>query len=106
MLTFGGVPLNGAQTARLYDLLRKDLGVDDEASATLRGAASQRMEVGQPVLCGDGQHAVSALRLCISARHLAEAHRDSLRRCEILEQITLILHKADWLCAEVAIGRL
>lgn len=65
------VPLSREQTARIYQLLQLDL---THAGASIGKQAALRCQLGQPVACGsrDGMP-VSALRLCASARLVAEA---------------------------------
>lgn len=69
-------PLNREQTLAVYKLLRCDLRDRADMPVFLDSSlAALRCEVGQPVACGKlGDTPVSALRLCISARHIAKAN--------------------------------
>jgi len=101
--------LTPGETARVYELLRRDLAgaLGGSGEPALRIAAAMRVEVGQPVACGmhDGAP-VSALRLCASARLIVEACTDGGRRDEILSEVGVALTKAAWLAGEVSAGRL
>lgn len=105
-----GTPwLGRAETERVYRLLRQDLAgpASEIADARLRAAAALRIEVGQPVAVGarDGVE-VSALRLCASARLIAEAGSGEPRRAaRILDEARAALAKAAWLAQEVCAGR-
>jgi hypothetical protein len=53
-----GLPLDSAETKKVYQYLQKEMG----------------MQLGQPVICGmRDQKALSALRLCLSARLIVTA---------------------------------
>ena len=98
--------LTADETTRVYDLMRRDLSRRTE-DPRLQAAAALPVELGQPVACGeDGGQAVSALRLCASARLIAEAGVDPARADEILAQAGLALTKAAWLAGEAAGARL
>lgn len=65
-LLVSGEPLALAATRQVYDML----GLEAPGTSPLRG------QLGQPVSCGRrGEVALSALRLCASARLVVEAHR-------------------------------
>ena len=101
--------LTAEETRRVYELLRRDLaGAADEAGQPpVQAAAGLRVEVGQPVACGERDGVpVWALRLCASARLIAEACIDHRRRDEILAEVDMALAKTAWLAGEVASGRL
>ena len=94
---------------RVYGLMRRDLaGMPNETDQPMdRVAAGLRVEVGQPVACGERDGVpVWALRLCASARLIAEACADRRRRDEILSDVGKALIKAAWLAGEAAAGRL
>ncbi len=66
----GNSPLSRDKTALVYRLLQEDLGGRFADSAVAR----LRCQLGQPVVCGVRSGvAVSALRLCVSARLVVEA---------------------------------
>lgn len=67
----GRVPLCREETAQVYRRLQADL--DGDAGLADSGVLSVRCQFGQPVACGtrDGV-AVSALRICASARLISE----------------------------------
>ncbi|MCX7194065.1 MAG: hypothetical protein NTY60_10680 [Proteobacteria bacterium] len=61
--SLGRVPLSRSETLRVYRQLSQNVGSD-----------SIRCQLGQPVACGTREGvAVSALRLCISARQISDA---------------------------------
>jgi hypothetical protein len=101
--------LSPDETNRVYDLMRQDFGLvaRDAGDPRLEAAAALKVELGQPVSCGvrDGAP-LTALRLCASARLIAEAGADRRRADEILSEAALALAKAAWLAQEVADGRL
>jgi hypothetical protein len=101
--------LTSEETTRVYDLMRQDLAhaQRDVGDPRLQAAAALKVELGQPVSCGtrDGQ-AVSALRLCASARLIADAAADPRRADAIMADAALALSKAAWLAQEVVAGRL
>ena len=100
--------LTAEETRRVYGLLRRDLGGRVAPAAPEAAAAKLRIEVGQPVACGarDGAPA-TALRLCASARLIAEACSGGPTvEQDILERARLALEKAAWLAGEVAEARL
>ena len=67
-------PLNREQTLRVYRLLPLDLSEYAEAASIPGALAALRCQLGQPVACGTRYGvAVSALRLCASARLVVEA---------------------------------
>ena len=101
--------LTADETLQVYELLRRDLaGVDDGTGRPpAESGAGLRVEVGQPVACGERDGVpVLALRLCASARLITEACADRRRRDEILADVDGALGKAAWLAGEVAAGRL
>ena len=72
----GGRPLTREETTQVYRLLQADLTElpDFDGAGLNGGIASLRCQLGQPVACGRrGGIAVSALRLCASARLIVEA---------------------------------
>ena len=96
--------LTGEETARVYELMRRDLaGPGDTAQPP---AAGLRIELGQPVACGERDGApVWALRLCASARLIVEACGDAQRRDDILRDVDMALAKAAWLARDISAGR-
>ncbi len=69
--------LDREQTARVHRLLRIDLHAAELSPGIEPRLAALRCHLGQPVACGGrGGVAVSALRLCASARHVVRAVRD------------------------------
>lgn len=102
--------LGRAETERVYRLLREDLAgrADETVDARVRAAAGLRIEVGQPVAVGERDGvAISALRLCASARLIAEAGSGEPRAAaRILDDSRSALAKAAWLAEEVVSGRL
>lgn len=91
----GRVPLTRERTAEVYKLLQKDLAAHPDFRAA--GAlAAVRCQLGQPVACGirDGV-AVSAMRLCASARLVVEATASGGRGpAAVIERALAALGKA------------
>ena len=100
--------LTPEQTRRVYALLRQDLAGHARTGGgpVIQMAAGLRVEMGQPVACGvrDGAP-ISALRLCASARLIAEACASPSAAETILLRARLALAKTAWLAQEVAEGR-
>ncbi len=94
----GRQALTREETAQVYRLLQVDLnGLPDFDGAGLRDdIASLRCQLGQPVACGgrDGL-AVSALRLCASARLIVEATTGNA--AAVTARALAALDKAAWL---------
>ncbi len=105
----GGPWLSRDGVARVWRLMREDLGVLGAAETLqARAAARLRIELGQPVTAGvrDGTP-VSAVRLCLSSRLICEATTgDPRAAARILSDARLALAKAAWLGRQVAAGRL
>ena len=96
-------PLGAEDTLGLYRLMSMDLGGWARAvgEAPARQAAAQaRVQLGQPVGCGqrDGR-AVSALRLCASARLAVDALGPGGRGPQaVIDDALIALDKTAWLC--------
>ena len=96
-------PLGAEDTLGLYRLMAMDLGGWARAvgEAPVRQAAAQaRVQLGQPVGCGqrDGR-GLSALRLCASARLAVDALGPTGRGPQaVIDDALLALDKAAWLC--------
>lgn len=91
----GKLPLGREGTARVYRLLQLDLSGRSDPGMP-HALAALRCQLGQPVACGyrDGV-AVSALRLCASARMVVEATaRGGLNANAVIEQALAALDKA------------
>ena len=87
------VPLNSEETAQVSRLLQLDLSGD--GNFTSGKIAALRCQLGQPVACGmrDGV-AVSALRLCVSARLIVEAvANDGVGATAVIERAMAALDK-------------
>ena len=88
----------------------QDLGarVGARSDSALLEAARARVELGQPVACGArGGVPLAALRLCASARLIAQAGAQGpLGEARILEDCRKALRKTAWLAGEVGAGRL
>ena len=102
LFTAEGRPLTREQTMTVYKLLQCDLrertdlpAFDDNALAALR------CQIGQPVACGtlDGMP-VSALRLCLSARHMVAASTPD-GAAMVIRHAMQVLKKAALLAATV-----
>jgi hypothetical protein len=98
--------LTVAETGRVHRLLMRDLGAQGDDG--LSEVARLRVELGQPVACGvRGCVPLAALRLCASARLIAEARAEGpLGEARILEDCRRALRKTAWLASEVGAGRL
>ena len=90
-------PLGREQAVQVYHLLRGDLSdTHDEPIAALR------CQLGQPVVCGERDGiAVSALRICASARLAVEAA--SGQRDTVIRRAMAALDKAAWLADDPAL---
>lgn len=96
--------LTAEQTARVWRLMREDLGAEvGGVDLQARAAARLRIELGQPVAAGiKGGEPVSALRLCLSSRLVAEAAGgDPRTAARLLSDARLALAKAAWLARSV-----
>ena len=105
----GGPWLSREATARVWRLMREDLGALGSAETLqARAAARLRIELGQPVAAGERDGApVSALRLCLSSRLICEAAAGDPRAASgILSDARLALAKAAWLGRQIAAERL
>ena len=104
----GGPWLSRDEIARVWRLMREDLGVlGAQETLQARAAARLRIELGQPVAAGvrDGAP-VSALRLCLSSRLICEATAgDPRAAARILSDARLALAKAAWLGRQISAGR-
>jgi selenocysteine lyase/cysteine desulfurase len=101
--------LGPEQVQRIWGLMRHNLAghARSSAEAVIQMAAAPRVELGQPVSCGErGGAPVSALRLCASARLVTEASRGPASATGVLVRTRQALAKAAWLTREVAEGRL
>ena len=88
--------LNREETQRIYRLLQDDLSAQPEVThGHTRGAlAAARYQLGQPVACGRrGGVAVSALRICASARLIVEATAGGDRAARVLGRVMAALDK-------------
>ena len=103
----GAGRLTAEETRKVYALMRRDLG-GRAGSDDARAMAGLRVEVGQPVACGVQAGApAAALRLCASARLIAEACcGGAAAEQDILARARQALEKAAWLAGEVAEARL
>ena len=100
-----GAWLTAAQTARVWRLMREDLGAEaGGVDLQVRSAARLRIEVGQPVAAGiRGGEPVSALRLCLSSRLICEAAGGDPRgAARLFSEARLAIAKAAWLARSVA----
>ena len=101
--------LTSEQTARVWRLMREDLGAEAiGANLQVHAAARLRIELGQPVAAGvrDGE-TVWALRLCLSSRLVADAAGGEPRTAaRLLSDARLALAKAAWLARSVAAASL
>ena len=105
----GGRWLTREETAKVWRLMREDLGgLGATEPLQVRAAARLRIELGQPVAAGGRDGApVSALRLCLSSRLICEAASGDPRAASaILSDARLALAKAAWLGRQVTAGRL
>ena len=95
-------PLSAQDTLGLHRLMGVDLGGWARAvgeSPARQAAANLRVQLGQPVACGvrDGQ-ALSALRLCASARLAVEALGPDGRGTQaVIDEALAALDKTAWL---------
>lgn len=98
------IPLNREETQRVYRQLQLDMSesVGGESAVDIHGMVALRCQFGQPVACGVRHGvAVSALRLCISARLISDAiEQNAIAR--IVDEALAALDKTAWLidCAE------
>lgn len=88
-----GRMLTETETRKVYLMLQHDQGGDLPIAKT-------RFLLGQPVSCGqrDGV-AVSALRLCVSARMVIEAAASPERRGRLLDNASLAIDKIEYITA-------
>jgi hypothetical protein len=86
--------LDREQTTRIYRQLQEAQVAPEPDVQT----AAMRCQLGQPVACGRRAGvAVSALRLCASARMVVEATRDSSAGSRLIARALRALDKAAWL---------
>lgn len=103
----GGGYLSPEQGQRVYALMRQDLSAHASSEPVVEMAARLRVELGQPVACGARRGApIAALRLCASARLIAEASAGASAAEAVLTRARLAMAKAAWLAAEVSQGGL
>lgn len=88
------MPLTRDETLRVHGLLQRDL--TGQRTGLPERAAALRCQLGQPVACGERRGvAVSALRVCASARLVVEAAgRPDTAAAELLGQVVACLDKA------------
>jgi hypothetical protein len=99
--------LDPEEVASLHLLLPRDARglIETGAATALRQAAQMRFRLGQPVRCGRrGGQAMAALRLCASARLVAEASRGEAARDAVIGRALAGLDKAALLAPLVAAG--
>jgi hypothetical protein len=97
------------QTKRVWALLRQDLSHHARTAGAQVApiAAALRVEMGQPVACGERRGAPAhALRLCASARLIVEGCSAPAAAEAVLLRARQALTKASWLAGEVSAGRL
>lgn len=110
--TEGGrrIPLARSDTLKIYHQLQQDLSCDAGLVTSAGINASLRGQLGQPVACGMREGvAVSALRLCISARQISNV-LDQGGIDDLIADALAVFDKAVWLADlshqdDVAAGR-
>ncbi len=106
---YGAFPwLSLEETAQVHRLVREDLSALAVCSADpqVRAASSRRVELGQPVTAGvrDGVP-VTALRLCLGARQIAEACAGGPEAAAaVIQNARLALAKIAWAARLVQSG--
>lgn len=88
------IPLTAEQTRQVHLLLQTDLRtlVGDHAASSSR----QRFLLGQPVCCGRHRDTrLSALRICISSRMIAEALASPKARQHVIERAFAAIEKIE-----------
>lgn len=95
-----GAPLNRGETQQVYRQLQTDMSdIADERIAALR------CQFGQPVTCGvRGGVAVSALRLCVSARLVSDAVTQN-GVSGLIDDALAALDKAAWLVGRLKVEK-
>jgi hypothetical protein len=97
-------PLGREETALVHRLMQQG---DDDAETPARGIGERRFHLGQPVPCGDREGvAVSALRLCASARWAVAAARSAAGAQPAIDAALLAFDKLAWLVRQLDAGTL
>jgi hypothetical protein len=102
-------PISADETLGVYRLMAMDLGGWARAvgeGASRQAAASLRVQLGQPVSCGQrGGTSVSALRICASARLAVDALGPGGRGAKaVIDDALAALEKASWLTRRMTDG--